>query len=87
MGLIEKIFKVFPHYKSIRAIDHLGLGQFAPKGLDWQDFKWGSTRLCHILNIYGFRFFSHNTCSYIDLLGLASSDPKGLIDRIYVGDY
>ena len=57
MGLIEKIFKVFLHFKSMRAIDHLGLGQFAPKGLDWQDFKWGSTRHCHILNIYGFRFF------------------------------
>ena len=32
-------------------------------------------------------FFLHNTCSYIDLLGLASFDPKGLIGRIYVGDY
>ena len=42
----------------MRAIDHLGLGQFAPKELDWQEFKWESTRRCHILNIYGFRFFS-----------------------------
>ena len=26
----------------MRAIDHQGLGQFAPKGLDWQDLSWGA---------------------------------------------
>ena len=32
------------------------------------------------------RFFSHNTC-YIDPQGVASFDPRGLIGRIYEGDY
>ena len=49
MGLIEKIFinygphrkdfNFFFHYKSMRAVDHQGLGQFAPKRLDWQDLS------------------------------------------------
>ena len=26
----------------MRAIDHQGLGQFAPKGLDWQDLSGGA---------------------------------------------
>ena len=43
MGLVEVIFKVFfPYYKSMRAIDHQGLCQFAPKGLDWQDLSGGA---------------------------------------------
>ena len=30
------------HYKSMRPIDHQGLGQFAPKGLDWHDLSGGA---------------------------------------------
>ena len=26
----------------MRAIDQPGLCQFAPKGLDWQDVRWGA---------------------------------------------
>ena len=40
MGLIEKIFISFFHYKSLKTIDHKGLGQFASIGLDWQDLSW-----------------------------------------------
>ena len=73
MGLIEKIL-------SMRAVDHKGLGQFTPKG------STRSIRRCHIL--YGFRrFFFHNTCSYIDPRGVVISDPRGLVGRIYVGNY
>ena len=39
MGLIEKIFIAFFHYKSLKTIDHKGLGQFASKGLDWHDLS------------------------------------------------
>ena len=39
MGLIEKIFIAFFHYKSLKTIDQKGLGQFASKGLDWQDLS------------------------------------------------
>ena len=42
IGLIEKKLKFFSHYKSMRAIDHWGLGQFATKGLDWQDLSGGA---------------------------------------------
>ena len=42
MGLIENIFEVFFHYKSMRAIDHHGLCQYAPKGLDGQDLSGGA---------------------------------------------
>ena len=48
MGLIERFLKnFFFHYKSMRAIDHQGLGQFAPKfkGLDWQDLSGGALDL------------------------------------------
>ena len=31
--------------------------------------------------------FFHNTYSYIDLRCVAIFDPRGLIGRIYVGDY
>ena len=65
----------------MRAIDHQRFGQFAPKGLDWQDL-----RRRHILNIYGSDFF-HYTCSYIDPQDVASFDSMGLVGRIYVGDY
>ena len=94
MGLIEKIFKGFFHYKSMRAIDHqsLRLGQFAPKGFWLAGFKWGGGGALDVstyFNIYGFRFFHNtvNTCSYIDPLGVTTFDPKGLIGRIYVGVY
>ena len=77
----------------MRAIDHQGFGQFAPRGLGWQDLsvcvcvRGGGALGYHILNIYGFRrFFSivNNTCSYIDPWGVASFDPRGLIGKIYV---
>ena len=42
---LRKVFKSFFLYKSMRAIDHQGLGQFAPKGLDWQDLSWGALDL------------------------------------------
>ena len=64
----------------MRAVDHKGLGQFAPKG------STRSIRRCHIL--YGFRrFFFHNTCSYIDPRGVVIFYPRGLVGRIFVGDY
>ena len=49
----------------MRAFGHQELGQFAPKGLDWQDLSGGALDIA-ILKIYDFRFFFHNTCSYID---------------------
>ena len=57
MLLYTKCINYLPHRKdfykflSMRAVDHKGLGQFAPKG------STRSIRRCHIL--YGFRrFFS-----------------------------
>ena len=38
----KDFYSFFSHYKSMRAIDHQGLGQFAPKGLDWQDLSGGA---------------------------------------------
>ena len=53
----------FLKFLSMRAVDHQGLGQFAPKG------STRSSRRCHIL--YGLRrSFLHNTCSYIDPWGI-----------------
>ena len=85
--LYTKCINYGPHRKfflkvflSMRTVDHQGLGQFAPNG------STRRIRPCHIL--YGFRrFFVHNTCSYIDPRGVAIFDPRGLIGRIYVGDY
>ena len=57
MGLIEKIFKCFFfHSKSMKAVDRQG-GPVCTQGALLAGFKWGSTRRCHILNIYGFRRF------------------------------
>ena len=39
--VIDKMLKFFPRYMSIRAIDTQGSGQFAPKGLYWQDLCLG----------------------------------------------
>ena len=54
----------------------------------------GSTRSrrCYILNIYDFRdffkfLFPWESMGAIDLWGVASIDPSGLIGRIYVGDH
>ena len=41
----------------------------------------------HTKYIWFQKIFSHNTCSYIDPCGVASFDPRGLIGRIYEGDY
>ena len=49
MGLIEKIFLKF---LSMRAVDHQGLGQFAPKGLDWQDLSGGAPGALDISTYY-----------------------------------
>ena len=84
--LYTKFINIGPHRKdslkilSMRAVDHQGLGQFAPKASTWR------IRRCHIL--YGFRiFFSIIHCSYTGPRGVAIFDPRGLIGRIYVGDY
>ena len=45
------------YYKSMRAIDHQGVWPVCTQGACLAGFKRGSTRRCHILNIYGFRFF------------------------------
>ena len=37
----KDFLKFFFHYKSMRAVDHQG-GQFAPKGLYWQDLSGGA---------------------------------------------
>ena len=75
----------------MRAVDRQGGGgggAVCTQGALLAGFKWGSTRRCHILNIYVFRrFLFHNTCSNIDPPGVAIFDPKGWIGRIFVGDY
>ena len=38
-GSHRKDFIAFFHYKSLKTIDHKGLGQFASMGLDWQDLS------------------------------------------------
>ena len=71
----------------MRAVDRQG-GPVCTQGALLAGFQWGSTRRGCILNIYGFRRFRfHNTCSNIDPRGVAIFDPRGLIGRIYVGDY
>ena len=42
MGLVEKIFKGFSPYKSMRAIDHHGALPFCTQGIDWQDLSGGA---------------------------------------------
>ena len=63
----------------MRAIDHQGLCQFAPKGLGWQDLTGGAldvtTYLIHTASEF---FLLFNTCSYIDPLCVASFSPQVL---------
>ena len=41
MVIDKKLFKVFPRFMSMRAIDSQGHDQFVPKGLNWQDLCLG----------------------------------------------
>ena len=90
----KDFLKFFFHFKSMRAVDCQGGGgggAVCTQGALLAGFKWGSTRRCHIINIYGFkRFLFHNTCtlcSNIDPPDVAIFEPRGFIGRIYVGDY
>ena len=38
----EDFLKCFLYYKAMRAVDRQRLGQFAPKGFDWQDLSGGA---------------------------------------------
>ena len=84
MVLIERIFTVIFHYKSKRAIDHQGLCQFAPKGLDWQDLSGRK------LDVVTYQIYMDSE-DFFPLINVAilipSVDPRGLIGRIYEGDY
>ena len=77
--------------------DPLGCGQFGAQGLDWQDLCRGHYTLLHTQYIscgsHGFReedflSFSHyKSMGANDPRGMASLDPRGLIDRTDVGYY
>ena len=91
----EKIFKSFPHYKSMETLDHFG-----PQGLCWQYFiiyagDHYTLQHTNVLNIKAvglmvseiFKVFSqYKSTENLDPLGGASLDPRGLIGRIYVGN-
>ena len=91
----KKLFKVFSHYKSMKAIGLQGCSlSLDPRSLTGRTYV-GTIRHCYILNIQvvgltiqriRFFFFHHKSLGAIDPWGIASLDHMGLISRIYIGE-
>ena len=95
-GFREEDFLSFSH-KSMEANDPQGIASLDPRGLIGRIYAGDHLRLLHTKYIscgpHGFReedflSFSHfKSMGANDPRGVASLDPRGLIDRIYVGDH
>ena len=94
MILEKKIFEGSLAIQFYINIWTLGCGQFGRQEVDWQDLSRGPLYIA-TYSTYKLwtswlqrRFFSHyKSMGANDPQGVANFDPRGVVGKIYVGDY